>query len=158
MKYRFYPKARVHFHLVLGLVFTALPIGLSGQTAEPQVTATSPEVDESSGNDVIKVNDLVRVTVFKEDDMLTEARISKSGDITLPLLGPVHVEGKTVAEAVADIRARLDKDYIINPQVSLIIIEYAPSAPSRISCASWLRSWMTLRCMARCTGSWAQVS
>ena len=126
MKYRFYPKARVHFHLVLGLVFTALPIGLSGQTAEPQVTATSPEVDESSGNDVIKVNDLVRVTVFKEDDMLTEARISKSGDITLPLLGPVHVEGKTVSEAVADIRARLDKDYIINPQVTLTVMEYAP--------------------------------
>jgi protein involved in polysaccharide export with SLBB domain len=125
MKYRFYPKAFVLFNLALGLLLTAFPIGLSGQTAEPQAAATSSEDQESTGSDVLKVNDLVRVTVYKEDDMLTEARISKAGNITLPLLGLVHVEGKTVAEATADIRARLDKDYIINPQVSLIVLEYA---------------------------------
>jgi polysaccharide export outer membrane protein len=69
---------------------------------------------------------MVRVTVYKEDDMTTEARISKTGDIALPLLGNVHVAGQSVAEAVADIRSRLDKDYIINPQVTLTIMEYAP--------------------------------
>ncbi|HEX4140583.1 MAG TPA: polysaccharide biosynthesis/export family protein [Candidatus Methylacidiphilales bacterium] len=72
------------------------------------------------------MNDMVRVTVYKEDDMTTEARISKTGDIALPLLGNVHVAGQSVAEAVADIRSRLDKDYIINPQVTLTIMEYAP--------------------------------
>jgi protein involved in polysaccharide export with SLBB domain len=77
-------------------------------------------------NEVLKVNDEVRVTVYKEDDMTTEARISKTGDIALPLLGNVHIAGETVAEAVADIRARLDKDYIINPQVTLTIMDYAP--------------------------------
>jgi polysaccharide export outer membrane protein len=81
---------------------------------------------ENDGGEVLKVNDLVRVTVYKEDDMTTEARISKSGSIALPLLGNVHVAGETVAEATADIRARLDKDYIINPQVTLTIMEYAP--------------------------------
>jgi len=80
----------------------------------------------SSANEVLKVNDLVRITVYKEDDMTTEARISKTGDIALPLLGNVHLAGQTVAEATADIRSRLDKDYIINPQVNLSIIEYAP--------------------------------
>ena len=126
MKYRFYPKAWIFFNLALVLVLMMLPIRLSGQTTESQVAASSAEEHDSSGNEVLKVNDLVRVTVFKEDDMLTEARISKSGNITLPLLGPVHVEGKTVSEAVADIRARLDKDYIINPQVTLTVMEYAP--------------------------------
>jgi polysaccharide export outer membrane protein len=126
MKFWFHPKAWVLFNLVVGLVFMTFSSGLSGQTAEPQVAATSSAGEDSPGNEVLKVNDLVRVTVFKEDDMLTEARISKSGAITLPLLGPVHVEGKTVAEAVADIRARLDKDYIINPQVTLTVVEYAP--------------------------------
>jgi polysaccharide export outer membrane protein len=58
--------------------------------------------------------------------MTTEARISKSGDIALPLLGNVHVAGETVASAVADIRSRLDKDYIINPQVTMTIMDYAP--------------------------------
>jgi polysaccharide export outer membrane protein len=80
----------------------------------------------SQSNEVLKVNDLVRITVYKEDDMTTEARISKSGDIALPLLGNVHLAGETVASATADIHNRLDKDYIINPQVTLTIMEYAP--------------------------------
>ena len=81
---------------------------------------------DGNSNEVLKVNDMVRVTVYNENDMTTEARISKSGDIALPLLGNVHVAGETVASAVADIRSRLDKDYIINPQVTLTIMDYAP--------------------------------
>ena len=105
-------------------VFLAvLPIPVSAQAS---VSPLAPEGSDSSPGQVLKVNDMVRVTVYKEDDMLTEARISKSGDISLPLLGSVHIAGETVAEAVADIRAKLDKDYIINPQVTLTIMEYAP--------------------------------
>ena len=88
--------------------------------------ATASGGGDSSSNEVLKVNDMVRVTVYNENDMTTEARISKSGDIALPLLGNVHVAGETVASAVADIRSRLDKDYIINPQVTLTIMDYAP--------------------------------
>ena len=88
--------------------------------------ATASGGGDSSSNEVLKVNDMVRVTVYNENDMTTEARISKSGDIALPLLGNVHVAGETVASAVADIRSRLDKDYIINPQVTMTIMDYAP--------------------------------
>jgi polysaccharide export outer membrane protein len=97
--------------------------------AQALATVSTPIVAAgggSSSNEVLKVNDLVRVTVYKEDDMTTEARISKSGDIALPLLGNVHIAGETVADAVTDIHNRLDKDYIINPQVTLTIMEYAP--------------------------------
>ena len=88
---------------------------------------TSLFAQSSAGsNEVLKVNDMVRVTVYKEDDMTTEARISKTGDIALPLLGNIHVVGETVAEATAEIHDRLDKDYIINPQVTVTIMEYAP--------------------------------
>ena len=126
MKDRFHTNTRLILGLVMGVVSMALPL-LSEQTAQAQVAATSLSyAQDLSANDVLKVNDLVRVTVFKEDDMLTEARVSKSGNITLPLIGPIHVEGKTVTEAASDIRARLDKDYIINPQVTLTIMEYAP--------------------------------
>ncbi|MCE0523812.1 MAG: polysaccharide export protein [Methylacidiphilales bacterium] len=134
MKSVFLPKALPLFCLIWRLALLVLPLQLSGQTsaapaapaAAPQPTATSSASSASSDGEVLKVNDLIRVTVYKEDDMLTEARVSKSGDITLPLLGPVHVEGKTVAEAVSEIRTRLDKDYIINPQVTLTVLEYAP--------------------------------
>jgi len=57
--------------------------------------------------------------------MTTEARISKSGHVVFPLLGSIRLEGKTVNQAVEEIRAKLDADYIINPQVTLTVTEYA---------------------------------
>jgi len=109
--------------IFLGL--TLLPL-VSAPTAPAPASATSSSASDSSSNEVLKVNDMVRVTVYNENDMTTEARISKTGDIALPLLGNVHVAGQTVASAVAEIRDRLDKDYIINPQVTLTIMDYAP--------------------------------
>jgi polysaccharide export outer membrane protein len=111
-------KTIIRFTLFLVLILAALPLKVFGQAAS--------SASSDSGNDILKVNDLVHVTVFKEDDMTTEARVSKAGTITLPLIGAVHVEGKTISDAVSDIRSRLDKDYIINPQVTLTIVEYAP--------------------------------
>jgi polysaccharide export outer membrane protein len=97
--------------------------------SSPGATA-SPEVAGSAGHSlsdgyVLRNNDLVRLTVFQEDDMTTETRISKSGYITLPLLGPVQLAGKTVSDATSEIRTKLDKDYIINPQVTLTVMQYA---------------------------------
>jgi polysaccharide export outer membrane protein len=100
----------------------ALSFSLRAQEPSGAVVASSTDATSS---EVLKVNDLVRLTVYKEDDMTTEVRISKTGDISLPLLGNVHIAGETVAEAAEQIRSRLDKDYIINPQVTLTIMEYA---------------------------------
>jgi polysaccharide export outer membrane protein len=117
-------KRRVSF-FVSGLLI--LTLGLTLLLSLPsRVCAQAASTAGSEANEVLKVNDMVRVTVYKEDDMTTEARISKTGDIALPLLGNVHIAGETVAEAVADIHDRLDKDYIINPHVTLTIMEYAP--------------------------------
>jgi polysaccharide export outer membrane protein len=95
----------------------------SGSGDKPDLAA-SPDHSQSDSY-VLRDNDLVRITVFQEDDMTTESRISKSGYITLPLLGAVELQGKSVSEATAEIRTRLDKDYIINPQVTLTVMEYA---------------------------------
>jgi polysaccharide export outer membrane protein len=91
----------------------------------PPVSTTLATVGVTpSSNYLLRPNDFIRISVFQEDDLLTEARISKEGIVNFPLLGPVHLSGHTVAEAVSEIRTRLDKDYIINPQVTLTIIEY----------------------------------
>jgi polysaccharide export outer membrane protein len=37
----------------------------------------------------------------------------------------VELAGKSVADATNEIRTKLDKDYIINPQVTLTVMEYA---------------------------------
>jgi polysaccharide export outer membrane protein len=89
------------------------------------VAAASPVAVVPSGSYLLQSNDLIKITVFQEDDMTTETRISKSGFITFPLLGAVELRGKSIDDATAEIRRRLDKDYIINPQVTLTVMEYA---------------------------------
>ena len=76
-------------------------------------------------NNILHCDDLIRITVFQEDDLTTETRITKAGSITFPLLGSLQLAGKTIAEAQEEIRALLDKDYIVNPHVTVAIIEYS---------------------------------
>ncbi len=95
------------------------------QTHAEGKAPSSTQTVTTSPNYLLQENDLIRITVFQEDDLTTETRISKTGSIMFPLLGPVQVAGKTVAQAQDEIRAALDKDYIIHPDVTFSVLEYA---------------------------------
>ena len=119
---------------VLTLLYLASPLVLLAQipppsegtpAGAPQIGALPAENHSQSDSYVLRANDFIRIAVFQEDDLLTETRISKEGYVTFPLLGPLLLKGKTVAQAISEIRTRLDKDYIINPQVTVTILEYA---------------------------------
>jgi polysaccharide export outer membrane protein len=70
-------------------------------------------------------DDLVEIGVYQQPDLETKARLDQDGRITMPLLGTLTIGGKTVDQARGMIRELLDKDYLVNPQVSLTIVEYA---------------------------------
>jgi polysaccharide export outer membrane protein len=70
-------------------------------------------------------NDLLDIKVFQEDDLHSNPRVSTKGTITFPLIGVVTVAGLTPQEAANAIRAALAKDYIKNPQVTLVVQEYS---------------------------------
>jgi polysaccharide export outer membrane protein len=89
------------------------------------VAATPGGNGTTSGSYLLQNNDFIRITVFQEDDLTTETRISKTGYITFPLLGALKLEGLTVAEAQEEIRSLLDKDYIVHPSVTLSVMEYS---------------------------------
>src|SRR6266478_6439558 len=74
---------------------------------------------------VIAPNDLVLVKVYRQEDLESRLRISANGTTTFPLLGTINLGGKTVEEATAQIRDLLAKDYLVNPQVTVTILEYA---------------------------------
>jgi polysaccharide export outer membrane protein len=66
--------------------------------------------------------DAVRVTVFQQPDLTTEARVSERGTIDLPLVGTVKVAGETTAEAAKTIAEALKKgDFLKAPQVSVAL-------------------------------------
>jgi polysaccharide export outer membrane protein len=55
--------------------------------------------------------------------MESTVRLSKDGTATLPLLGVVQLGGKTANEASTQLRDLLDRDYIVNPQVTVTVVE-----------------------------------
>ena len=72
--------------------------------------------------DKLGVGDAIRVTVFQQPDLTTDARISDKGTIPMALLGETKVAGLTPQEAAAKIAADLKKgQYLRNPQVSVAL-------------------------------------
>lgn len=69
-------------------------------------------------------DDVLKVTVYREEELDREVRVSTSGCISLPLLGEVKVEGLTVSQVEQSLTERFRK-YIKKPQVTVFIKEYA---------------------------------
>ncbi|HVJ10783.1 MAG TPA: polysaccharide biosynthesis/export family protein, partial [Burkholderiales bacterium] len=68
------------------------------------------------------VGDAVRVTVFQQPDLTTEARINEKGLIAMPLVGEVKVAGLSQHEAAVAISDSLKKgQYLKNPQVAVAV-------------------------------------
>jgi protein involved in polysaccharide export with SLBB domain len=68
--------------------------------------------------------DMVRIQVYDEDDLYLESRVSDRGTISYPFLGELKVSGLTPNQLEKIITSRLKGDYLINPKVSVDILEY----------------------------------
>lgn len=87
-------------------------------TATPALTAVSPQY-------ILRPGDVVQIKVYQEDDLTSLSRIGKDGAITMPLLGSVKVANQTVDQAATLIRTLLAREYLVNPQVTLNVSEFA---------------------------------
>src|SRR5215210_2983012 len=90
-------------------------------TAAHAQQAAPPAERKAANNYVLSPNDLVEIRVFQEEDLRTAARISKDGTINFPLIGVVRIAGMTMQDAAKAVRDLLEKDYLVNPQVSLSV-------------------------------------
>jgi len=97
------------------LFITFLLIG-----AQPLLSAK----EKVSSDYVLQPSDLIRVLVFQEPDLEREVRITQEHTITLPLIGRVSLKALTVRQAEESIRSLYDKDYLVNPQINLTVLEY----------------------------------
>jgi len=70
--------------------------------------------------------DKLRITVYNETDLSGEFEVSGQGSISVPLLGQVQVIGKTTAEVQAILTQKYGKDYLVNPSVSIEVLNYRP--------------------------------
>ena len=69
--------------------------------------------------------DVLRITVYGQPDLATEARVGDSGNISFPLIGDVKMAGVTPAQGETEIAQRLSKGGFINePFVPLNVVQY----------------------------------
>jgi polysaccharide export outer membrane protein len=92
--------------------------------AEETTSATEPP-PATRLDYTLQASDLIKVQVFQEDDLNRDVRLSQEYTVTLPLIGTINLKGMTVRQAGELIRKLYDRDYLVNPQVSVIVAEYA---------------------------------
>jgi polysaccharide export outer membrane protein len=86
------------------------------------LAAGAPGFAES--RETLGPGDAIRVTVFQNPDLATEARVSERGTILFPLIGEVALVGQTPAGAAARIAEQLQQGkFLINPQVNVAVTQ-----------------------------------
>lgn len=70
--------------------------------------------------------DKIKVNVFGHADLSGEFELDGSGRISLPLIKEVQAAGLTVPELEDTITAKLSPDYLLNPKVSVEVLNYRP--------------------------------
>ncbi|HEY5228104.1 MAG TPA: polysaccharide biosynthesis/export family protein [Opitutaceae bacterium] len=108
------------FRAIVGLlsVCASVSAASSAKAAQDQPAASSDYM--------LRPMDLVKVQVFQEPELDRELRVSQNRSIKLPLIGVVDLRKHSVREAETLIAELYNKDYLVNPQINITILEYSP--------------------------------
>ena len=70
--------------------------------------------------------DRLRITVFGQEDLTGEYNVDAQGYVSMPLLSTFAIGGRTTPEIEQLIEAKLAKDFLRDPNVSVEVITYRP--------------------------------
>jgi polysaccharide export outer membrane protein len=99
---------RIFFSLILGMLLHSTVV-------------------HAEGNSTYKLasGDVIRINVFGEPDLsFEEIRLTDAGTFSYPFIGELRVRGKTAAEIEQLIIDNLKGDYLIDPRVSVSVLQY----------------------------------
>jgi polysaccharide export outer membrane protein len=88
-----------------------------------QGTAATPGKDPDYK---LGANDRLRITVFGQPTLTGEYTLDGNGVLSFPLIGNVPAEGITTSQLQKAIAAKLEPDYLVNPNVSAEVITRRP--------------------------------
>ncbi|QMV19567.1 polysaccharide export protein [Granulicella sp. 5B5] len=125
------------------LVLAALPAvaqfnGPASPTASPEInrpvtlTTDRTTLYPPTHDVLLTAGDMIGIHIFGQSDYSPSIRIGTDGNVVLPLIGEVHMEGLTITEAERLIAQKLvDAGIYRNPQVTLQITE-GPNAVATV--------------------------
>ena len=117
--------ARFSSRLLIAVVISAsTPVGAEINTDQAQ----SSQVPENYENEQYKVGsgDLLKITIFNQEELSGEYSINGTGQIALPLIGDINTKDLTVKQVEQGIANKLKPDYLLNPRVNVQVLNYRP--------------------------------
>lgn len=107
----------------LSLVSALLIGNLQAQASASDSESIPPAVSETDY--LLRQGDILQIKIFQHEDLTRETSVSTEFTISLPLIGTVDLRNRTVRQAEEMIRALYDRDYLVNPQVTVFVLRYA---------------------------------
>lgn len=139
--YNLYKKCRMNnvtpAKVILLLVSAALVSAcgtspsVDNSSASPTVSSANvfsniSELDYNAPQQDYKIgsNDLLDIKVFQAPELSQPARVDPRGNISLPLIGTVRVEGLSQGQLEKQLAQKLGATYLQDPQVTVFIQEF----------------------------------
>ena len=131
---RFFPIAAIILFpfALLGQLPTAAPAENlpppprnAASAAPAQSSAPAPAALSAPTGYILSANDQVAVEVFGEEDLRTNGRLNGEGNLSVPLLGSIHLAGLTLSQAATRLTDLYARDYLVNPRVNVMLVGYA---------------------------------
>jgi polysaccharide biosynthesis/export protein len=116
--------ARIFLSLFL-LLCSALGLLAQKTKGESSPPSDEPQSKAEHQDYILQASDLLHIQVFQEEDLTREVRISQEYTITLPLIGTIDLKGKTLRQCEEMVRSLYNKDFLVNPQVTIMVKEYS---------------------------------
>lgn len=118
--------------LTVMLALAAGSLAAQNGTLEPAVrsaAAPNAEANATAADYRLVPGDKLRIEVYKDPQISQTLQIRPDGKITLPLVGDVAAAGRTPVALRDSITTSL-KEYITNPVVTVIVVEFEPQSVS----------------------------
>jgi polysaccharide export outer membrane protein len=100
------------------------PAGISRSPAAAAAPPSTTGVSAPAGH-ILSPNDQVTVEVFGEDDLRAGGRLNPEGNLSVPLLGSIHLAGLTLVQAASKLTELYGRDYLVNPKINVSLLSYA---------------------------------
>jgi polysaccharide export outer membrane protein len=112
---------RKAFLLAIFAAFLLWPHAAEAVRDSVRTGAAVPETEDY----VIGPQNVLQIKIFGESATNQIYRVDESGLINHALIGRVGLAGKTVAQAEKIMEEKLSGDYIVNPHVTIFVLEFS---------------------------------
>jgi polysaccharide export outer membrane protein len=120
---------RIELWAVLAVMAASMTTAATQQNSAPVPAATSPAAGGNAAktaaadpNYVIGAQDVLDISVWKEEQLTKTVPVRPDGKISMPLLNDVQAAGLTPTQLAMQITESLKK-YVTDPQVTVIVRE-----------------------------------